>query len=152
MAEERPVFEKEYICPVATCGRGPFNGFRQHQRHWHLKHVRDINELSCVGCNDTFPRRHHVKEHLMNFHHFTSRHAIIILPSLQSKMNVNLNYIDPGKCLPPLWEESRNIEVAMVQEEEEVYMDLQEYARHGEGVPRDMEYKLVKEMKLVAKL
>ncbi|CAG2213130.1 unnamed protein product [Mytilus edulis] len=45
-------------------------------------------------------------------------------------MNVNLNYIDPGKCLPPLWEESRNIEVAMVQEEEEVYMDLQEYARH----------------------
>lgn len=162
MAEERPVFKKGYICPVATCGQGPFSVFRQYQRHWHRKHVREVREFSCIGCNDSFPRRHHVKEHLISFHHFTPRHAILIMPSLQSTITVNLKYVKPGKCLPPLWEDSTNIEVAMIQEEEEVYEDAQEYVQpqeyveYGEGVPRDMEYELVEEsggmvMKLVPK-
>ncbi|CAG2224863.1 Retrovirus-related Pol polyprotein from transposon 297 [Mytilus edulis] len=151
MAEERPVFKKGYICPVATCGQGPFSVFRQYQRHWHRKHVREVKEFSCIGCNDSFPRRHHVKEHLISFHHFTPRHAILIMPSLQSTITVNLKYVKPGKCLPPLWEDSTNIEVAMIQEEEEVYEDAQEYVQpqeyveYGEGVPRDMEYELVEE-------
>ncbi|CAG2221614.1 unnamed protein product [Mytilus edulis] len=96
MAEERPVFKKGYICPVATCGQGPFSVFRQYQRHWHRKHVREVKEFSCIGCNDSFPRRHHVKEHLISFHHFTPRHAILIMPSLQSTITVNLKYVKPG--------------------------------------------------------
>ncbi|CAC5387937.1 unnamed protein product [Mytilus coruscus] len=76
--------------------------------------------------------RHLEKEHLMNFHHFTSNHAVIVMLSLQSKIMVNLKYINPGKCLPPLYEDSKNLEVAMVQEEEEVYEDAMEYVQHGE--------------------
>ncbi|CAG2249228.1 unnamed protein product [Mytilus edulis] len=130
----RPIFHKDYHCPIVSCDGRKFSKFHQYMRHWRKFHTRTSSVLPCTACVDYSSKtRMELREHLCHHHHFTVFAAKRTANGTTRRTLMNPRYMSPGLHIPPIKEEIYTTEetVGVVEV--------------GDNIPRDMDTDMVEQ-------